>query len=269
MSDETHRVQWSQILNEAVMKPGTIEQSFRQFHGYSLGNRIAAMCQCMVRNIQPGPIATFPRWIELGRHVKRGEKAIWLCQPITVKARASKDDAAAELEADTPADGAVRTVFMWKPKWFVLAQTDGAEYVAPAAIASWSRVDALRVLEISEVPFTMMDGNVQGYARRRELAMNPVAENPEATLFHEIAHIVLGHTETEAAAHDTTLPRNIREVEAEAVALLCLETLQLPGGEYCRGYIQNWYNTAQPIPESSASRIFGAADQILKAGGVA
>jgi hypothetical protein len=60
-------------------------------------------------------------------------------------------------------------------------------------------------------------------------------------------------------------------VEAEAVALLCCEALNLEGPEYCRGYIQNWlcpaigYN-GDAIPEKSAQKVFHAADQILKAG---
>ena len=63
-------------------------------------------------------------------------------------------------------------------------------------------------------------------------------------------------------------PTSLREVEAEAVALVCLEALGLPGAEHCRGYIQHWNERrgAEPIPERSAQRIFKAADQILKAG---
>jgi hypothetical protein len=30
-------------------------------------------------------MATFPKWKELGRHVRKGEKAITLCQPVTIK----------------------------------------------------------------------------------------------------------------------------------------------------------------------------------------
>ena len=66
-------------------------------------------------------------------------------------------------------------------------------------------------------------------------------------------------------------PKNLREVEAESVALLCCEALNLEGAEYCRGYIQNWlcpaigYN-GDAIPEKSAQKIFRAADQILRAG---
>jgi len=57
----------------------------------------------------------------------------------------------------------------------------------------------------------------------------------------------------------------LREVEAEAVALLVCESLGLACSEYCRGYIQNWLE-GDVIPEKSAQKIFGAADRILKAG---
>jgi len=43
------------------------------------------MFQAQKRNIVLGPIASFNRWKEVGRHVKRGEKAIELCMPVTVK----------------------------------------------------------------------------------------------------------------------------------------------------------------------------------------
>ena len=65
-------------------------------------------------------------------------------------------------------------------------------------------------------------------------------------------------------------PRNLREVEAEAVALLCCEALNLEGAEYCRGYIQHWLGPKRGdvIPDRSAQKIFRAADQILRAGSV-
>ena len=84
---------------------------------------------------------------------------------------------------------------------------------------------------------------------------------------------MLGHTaQAEAGLTDSELtPRSLREVEAEAVALVCLEALGLSGADRCRGYIQHWnaQRDAEPIPERSAQRIFKAADQILKAGTVA
>ena len=151
----------------------------------------------------------------------------------------------------------------------MLAQTDGQD-VEPLAIPDWDQARALETLGIVEEVFTGMDGNCQGYARQRLIAVSPVAELPHKTRFHELAHVVLGHTaEAEAGLSDSDLtPRSLREVEAEAVALVCLEALGLPGAAQCRGYLQHWNARlgAEPIPERSAQRIFKAADQILKAG---
>ena len=113
----------------------------------------------------------------------------------------------------------------------------------------------------------MLDGNVQGYAKQRTVAINPVAELPESTLFHELTHIVLGHTVEGSLNSDSTdrTPKDIRELEAECVALLCTESLGLPGAAESRGYIQSWFH-GNELPERSAQRIFTATDAILKAG---
>ena len=58
------------LLQSAVHEPGTLSQAYRQFHTYSLGNQLLAMFQCAERGIPPGPMATYPRWRELGRQVK-------------------------------------------------------------------------------------------------------------------------------------------------------------------------------------------------------
>src|SRR5260370_650154 len=159
---------WSALLVEAVNKPGLIMDAYSAFWNYSVGNQILALVQCQLRGIQPGPINTFPKWQALGRVVKRGERALILCMPLTRKRR-----------------------------------------------------------------------------------------NDESTDNDQL--------------HEEQTPRNLREVEAEAVALLCCEALGLDGVDYARGYIQNWLYQgigydAEAIPEKSAQKIFRAADQILRAG---
>ena len=119
-----------------------------------------------------------------------------------------------------------------------------------------------------EVPFDATNGNVLGFARERSIAINPINPMPHKTRFHELAHVLLGHT-SEGGLNDGELtPRNLRECEAEAVALLCLAALDLPGIEMLAGYIQSWWGAGNPIPERSAQRVLKAADQILKAGTV-
>ena len=106
---------FAQLLEHAVNEPGILSSAYRQFYGYSLGNQLLALSQCMARGIQPGPIATFQRWKELGRFVRRGEKAITLCRPVTVTRTTTADNGTEETSA--------ATWFVYRPFWFVLAQT--------------------------------------------------------------------------------------------------------------------------------------------------
>jgi hypothetical protein len=151
-----------------------------------------------------------------------------------------------------------------RPYWFVLAQTDGEAAFTPT-IPGFDVTSALRDLRIQRVEFESINGNAQGYAFERSIAINPVAQLPHKTTFHELAHIVLGHTEEGQLVDSALTPRNIREVEAECVALICCESLQVAGTEYARGYIQNWL-AGESISDRSAQKIFSAASAILKAG---
>ena len=54
---------------------------------------------------------------------------------------------------------------------------------------AWNQTRAFEALGIVEEPFTMTDGNCQGYARQRQVAINPVAQLPQKTLLHETAHL--------------------------------------------------------------------------------
>jgi antirestriction factor ArdC-like protein len=256
---------WSVLLENAVNKPGFIMKAYSTFHDYSLGNQLLAMMQCKLRGLPLGPINTFPGWKALGRGVKHGERALTLCMPITLKRRERETDH----KNDSTEEGTF-TSFVFKRRWFVLSQTEGEEFTTPA-VPEWNGERALATLNIELIPFDLTDGNCQGFARKRQLAISPVAQLPHKTLFHEAAHILLGHTGEADFSDGEQTPVNLREVEAESVALLCCEALDLEGAEFCRGYIQDWLrrgngNEASAIPERSAQKIFRAADQILRAG---
>jgi hypothetical protein len=176
--------------------------------------------------------------------------------------KAAQTDSTEEGET---ADPQTRYAFRFRTYWFVLAQTEGEEtYVAP--IPGFDTDTALHTLNITRTPFEEINGNIQGFAKQREIAVNPLAAFPHKTTFHELAHIVLGHTTTERLVDGEKTAVHIREVEAESVALICCETLGLEGAEFCRGYIQHWLKTEKEIPNHSAARIFAAATSILKAG---
>lgn len=259
MENET---KWSELLKLALTEPGSVSKAFHAFHGYSLGNQMLALLQCSTRHIQPGPIATYPGWQTKGRQVRKGEKAISLWMPINSKKRVTeRDENGDEVESEVPF-----ARFVMRNNWFVISQTDGRDY-APETLTDWNQDEALSALAITVVPFEMTNGNIQGYALPgRKLALNPVGDHLNQTLFHELAHIVLGHCEEDRLNDSESTPRNLREVEAESVAMLCSDALGLDGAEYSRGYIQGWAAGIAAIPEASCQKIFKAANAILEAG---
>ena len=96
-------VSWAVLLDEAVKKPGYIHEAYSRFWNYSIANQLLAMFQILARGAQPGPLATFNKWKELGRHVKKGEKAISLRIPISCARTKTvqKEDGTTEQEAFT------------------------------------------------------------------------------------------------------------------------------------------------------------------------
>ncbi|MFT3784919.1 MAG: ArdC family protein [Tepidisphaeraceae bacterium] len=270
---------WSALLEEAVNTPGALSQAYGAFHSFSIGNQLLALFECLRRGLPIGPIATYNGWQKVGRQVRKGERAISLWMPLMIMPRGNT----APRPDDPGPDGAVislRRIFVFRAHWFTLAQTDG-ESVQPRVLPDWSADRALAALGIAEEPFAHLDGNCQGYARGATIAVSPIAYAPDRTRLHEMAHVVLGHTSegkastAEPAAfvdRDERTPRDLREVEAEAVAYLCISALGLDGQACSRGYLQHWLRSVprpageKAVPEKSVHRIFRAADQILKAG---
>jgi antirestriction protein ArdC len=249
------KANFSQLLNDAINQPGIISKCYSTFHGYSIGNQLLAYSQCIARDIPIGPIATFKKWKDLGRSVSKGQKAIALVMPVTI----AKKDEAGEKTGD------VFSLFTLRNNWFVLGQTEGEEYVNEVVTPAWDKAKALEALSITEVAFGHTDGNCQGYAVGQNIAVNPVAVLPHKTRFHEIAHVVLGHTKEGQLSDSESTPRDVREVEAEGVAYILCSLLDLPGLHESRGYIQNWLQGAE-ITDKTAQRIFSVANKILEAG---
>jgi hypothetical protein len=74
---------WTQLLQEAVSKPGLLLKAYSAFHNYSVGNQLLAIVQCGQRGLEPGPLSTFPGWIERGcrelTHTKTGGACACAC----------------------------------------------------------------------------------------------------------------------------------------------------------------------------------------------
>lgn len=252
MSQPSKKLEWNRLLKEALNTPGSITGVYDRFYPYSYTNCILLMMQG-VRE----PVATYKRWQSLGRQVIRGAKAREIITPVLVSVENDEGEKEQRLIGFKP----VRAVFP-------LSETVG-EDLPPRELPRWDRVQALGKLGIREVPFDSVDGNLQGYSHGLEYAINPVAVNPTKTRFHEMGHIVLGHTLPGKHA-EYLLHRGVMEFEAEATAYLTMNELEQLDGDtasHSRGYIQHWLDGEQPSEESIRS-VFRATEAILRAGRV-
>lgn len=250
-------VNHNKMLSEMLTKEGNVSEAFRAFHNYSIRNQFLACYQMKMRNMDIQPINSFTGWNKLNRHVNKGEKAIYLWQPFTINTKAV-DEKTGEVVEDK------KVVFKFKPSWFALQQTSGADLksVEDAVLGDFNFDNVYKTFKIKIINFEHINGNVQGFARtgEKELAINPLAEDLEMTILHEVAHIVLDHSNVDFG-------KEIKELEAEAVAYIVgsiagVDKKQLERG---RGYIQSWFK-ANEIPEKNSTRIMSAANKIIKAG---
>jgi hypothetical protein len=76
---------------------------------------------------------------------------------------------------------------------FAFSVTDGPE-LPDVPVPGWDVQTALGKLGSREVPFDTTKGNLQGWSQGVEFAINPIAGSRTKTRFHELAHIMLGHT---------------------------------------------------------------------------
>lgn len=244
------RLDWPELLDVALTVPGSLGNTYNRFYEYSFGNQVLLYLQGVYE-----PVATYKRWQDMGRQVLKGSKAKAILRPVMRKVT----DEAGEEQTRVTGFKMVRCLFG-------VSETEGDE-LPEVAPKDWSREQALANLDIREVPFTQLNGNIQGYSFERKVAINPVATYPFKTFMHELGHIVLGHT-TRDQAVEYAEHRGVKEFQAEATAFLTVRELdatdEMDEAE-SRAYIQGWLRGDTP-PDQAVKQVFAATTKILQAG---
>jgi N-terminal domain of anti-restriction factor ArdC len=192
----SRELDWQSPIETALTAPGSIGNTYSRFHQYSFLNNLLLRMQGV-----EGPVATYDRWRSVGRQVLKGSKAAEIVRPITI---AKKNDDG-EVESSFTRFKFVRCIFGYN-------QTEGDELL-PVETPGWDLNTALGQLDIKRVPFRELNGNVQGFSWGRNIAINPVATDPLGTTYHELGHVVLGHTEPDKATQ-YVLHRGVYEFQA-------------------------------------------------------
>lgn len=258
-------IDWRATLSEALNAPGALGQTYGRFYNYSFLNQIRLLMQGVAE-----PVATYNKWQELGRQVRKGSRAKIVLAPVMVSRDNKDSNGNAVIGADgKPGKRQAIVGFRASRTVFGFSDTDGDE-LPSVELPGWDAGVALAALGVDQVPFDTVDGNCQGFSFQdnngRHLAINPIAAYPVKTMFHELAHLTLGHCATGDETH-----RGIKEFQAEATAYLVAKELGLIAWDPAesRAYIQRWLGaTGSEVTDDYIHRVFAAVNKILTAGRV-
>jgi antirestriction protein ArdC len=256
----TTAIDWRATLTEALNAPGSLGNTYTRFYNYSFLNQIRLLMQGVAE-----PVATYNRWQELGRQVRKGSKAKVVLAPVLVARKVTDANGDVVLGDDgRPRKHQILVGFRDSRTIFGYSDTDGDE-LPTVALPGWDVDTALAALGIDRVTFHMVNGNVQGFSfeddNGRHVALNPMAAYPAKTLLHELAHLMLGHCKGGDHTH-----RGVAEFEAESTAYLVAKELELLGWDTAesRAYIQTWLGGTE-VTDDHVQRIFAAVNKILTA----
>jgi len=231
-----------------------------RFHRYSFQNVLWLAIQAAKREMPLSKVAGFNTWKDLGRFVKKGERALNVLAPMLGK------------KTDEETGEERRVIYGFKVvSVFDMSQTDGAELpevchdVDGNGEAYKALTDKLAAFSASRsVPVTFTDcGSAQGSFNRMDKAIKVRPEMGDlqtaATLVHEVAHSLL-HTE-----EDDCHSRPEMEVEAESVAFVVMSALGMDVSRCSFGYVAGWSKGDTDLVKKTADRVQKAAKKILEA----
>lgn len=235
-------------------------QAQSRFHHYSFQNVMLIYSQ----DRDATRVAGFHTWKQLGRSVRKGEKAIWIMAPMGRKA----DDQGHCVDTALPDQQAARTRTGFKAvPVFDVRQTEGeplaeiVERLPGEAPGVYGRlVEVARsigyTVEGDQLPDGVNGDCSFGAKRIRVEVRNGEAQRVK-TLVHEVAHAIL---------HPDCADRALAELEAESVAFVVCAALGIDSAGYSFGYVAGWAgggDGAVTMIRRSGTRIGQTADRIL------
>jgi antirestriction protein ArdC len=232
----------------------------RRFYHYSFGNCILIALQ----RPDATRVAGFHRWLELGRHVRKGEKGIAILAPIVRRLKVEDEDGEERTIVSSPR--AFRAVHV-----FDISQTDGDDlHDAPVHKLEGEDPDQLysRLRDTaSSIGFTVEEDYLDGpngdcnhelHRIRVEVRNDP--RQQVKTLAHELAHAIL-HGDREGMTPERA------ELEAESVAYVVCADLGFDSSTYSLGYLATWTHGGKDVHRAiseSGQRIQTAVRTILE-----
>lgn len=224
-----------------------------KFYSYSVNNTILINMQ------KPGAslVAGFRKWEEMGRHIRKGEKAIKILAPCIYKKEKETDTNDGDND-NTKESEKVLTGFR-VVSVFDVSQTEGKAlptltHKLDGDVEGYSDfMEALKQVSPVSIEFKKVEGFANGYYHL--IDKNIVIDTGMSemmnckTTIHEIAHAIL-HNQDDGAEKD--VDRHTKEVQAESVSFVVCQYYGLSTEGYSFGYIAGW-SSGKDIKELKSS----------------
>ncbi len=231
-----------------------------KFHRYSLNNVLLILIQCP----HATHVASYRKWAEMGRQVRKGEKSLSIFAPMVRKREDEK----------TGEEKRYVSGFRLVPV-FDISQTDGdpvPEPVRPMLLDGEAPEGLWQSLAeiVFDNGYTLQRGPSQrgenGYTDPSAKVVQVTEGLSDAqackTLIHEAAHMML-HCEESTLSADAVLHRNVAEVEAESVAYLVAQEHGLDAEAYTLPYIAGWSDGKSEVVAATADRVLKCAKTLI------
>ena len=252
-----------------------------KFHNYSFGNAILIMTQKPDASLCAG----FRTWEKMGRHVNKGEKAIKIIAPMSVKKEVLQpvtDEKTGEIKTDSEGNPITEKKMVMAKAFqvaniFDVSQTSGAELPIPEINELTGDVDGYNnmidaITNLLDVPvsYEKIKNGAKGYysPSEKKIVINEGMSELQTlkTLVHESMHRFLhdkdGCLISEIEENKPT--REQRETEAEAGAYVVLKHFDCDTSDYSFNYVCSWSNGKDmKVLKESLDTISKAADWMI------
>ena len=226
-------------------------------------------------------VAGYRAWQAQGHQVRRGERAIKVLGPVTVKAQVTDSRTGAVLlDANGQPRDERRMVGVRPVSVFDASQVEPAPPAPPVpALLSgeappglWDSLAELVAIEgyqLSRGDCAGANGLTDYGARQVRVRADVDDAQAVKTLAHELGHVLMPPETTEVLSAASC--RGVREVEAESVAYMVTQAHGLNSAQYTFNYVAGWVSqVATPdrgidaVVAETGSRVIAAADRILR-----
>lgn len=235
-----------------------------RFHNYSLNNLLLILCQ----RPDASRVASYKKWGEMGRQVRKGEKSISIFAPMMRKVERENADGVKEEKRYVSG-------FRLVPV-FDVAQTDGdplpEDPAAPVLLTGeapdglWESLAAI----VAEYGYTLRRGpsvrGENGFTSPSEKIVQVTEGLSDAqsvkTLAHEIGHMIL-HCKDDDLTADAVAHRGVAEVEAESIAHLVMAEHGVATDDYTLPYVAGWSDGKAEVVAATADRVLKTSREVL------